>query len=195
MVKSLIKRKTFVAREDLLNRLVEVAKVRRCSLYELVNEIFELAVASDDSGSSLKSAVDSRKRLDSARIAGFVLGLESIWYDMADLAYEKEKQLALKNWFDAGVWFASRYTTSEAEAPFSSFTGDLLAFTWNAPEFDFEKNGQKVSVRVTSPRFTESYTFLFASFLEGALETFGYKTVGKSVSRGIIRLETVRADA
>lgn len=190
MKKRAVKRKTFVAREDLLGRLGEVAKERGCSLYELVNEVFELAIASQDLDLNLKRVVDSRQRLEDAKGLGFVLGLESLWYDMADLAYTKGKRLALKSWFDAGVWFATRYITGEVEAPLAAFTRDLVAFTWNAPEFAVEKNGNKVTVRVTSPRFTEPYTFLFASFLEGAMETFGYKTVGKAVSRGVIRLET-----
>ena len=192
--KSPVKRKTFVAREDLLNRLCEVAKERGCSLYELVNEIFELAIASQDLGLNLKRVVDSRQRLEDARGLGFVLGLENLWYDMADLAYEKGKRQALKSWFDAGVWFATRYITNGVEAPLDAFKGDLSAFTWNAPEFVLENTGNKVSVRITSPRFTESYTVLFATFLEGAMKAFGYKIAGKDVSRGVIRLEALRED-
>jgi hypothetical protein len=195
MSKTSVKRKTFVAREDLLDRLVEIAKDRGCSLYEFVNGIFELAIVSDDLGLNLKRVVDSRQRLEDARGLGFVLGLENLWYDMADLAYKKGRQSALKSWFDAGVWLATRYVTGEMEAPLEAFTQDLVAFTWNAPEFALEQDGKKVLVRLTSPRFTEAYTFLFASFLEGALETFGYKTVSKSVSRGVIRLETFREGA
>lgn len=192
--KSPVKRKTFVAREDLLNRLCEVAKERGCSLYELVNEIFELAIASQDLGLNLKRVVDSRQRLEDARGLGFVLGLENLWYDMADLAYEKGKRSALKSWFDAGVWFATRYITNGVEAPLDAFKGDLSAFTWNAPEFNMENLGNKISVRITSPRFTESYTVLFATFLEGAMKAFGYKIAGKDVSRGVIRLEALRED-
>ncbi len=190
--KSPVKRKTFVAREDLLNRLVEVAKERGCSLFELVNEIFELAITSRDVGLNLKKVVDSRKRLEDARALGFVLGLESLWYDMADLAYEKGKRQAMKSWFDAGVWFATRYTTGGIEAPLETFKGDLSGFTWNAPEFSLENRGDKLSVRVTSPRFTESYTVLFANFLEGAVKAFGYKVADRAVSRGVIRLEALK---
>jgi hypothetical protein len=155
----------------------------------LVNEIFELAVASDNLGLSLKRVVESRSRLDAAAGAGFLLGLENLWYEMADLAYEKGKLRALKSWFDSGVWFATRYVTGEFENPLAEFTADLTSFTWNAPELDIEITGERVAVRVMSPRFTEAYTLLFTSFLEGALKTFGYKTVGKDISRGVIRLE------
>lgn len=195
MTKSNIRRKTFVAREDLLNRLVEVAKDQGSSLYDLVNELFILAIDSDELNLSLKRVVDERKKLEAARAAGFVLGLENLWYEMADLAYKKEKRTALKNWFDAGVWFAKRYTSNGNDAPLEAFRDELSTFTWNAPECNLERLGDKVLVKVTSPRFTEAYTFLFASFLLGAIGAFGYKPVAQEISRGVIRLETVRNGA
>lgn len=190
--KSPIQRKTFVAREDLLNRLVEVAKERGCSLYELVNEIFELAITSQNLGLNLKKVVDSRQQLEDARLLGFVLGLESLWYEMADLAYEKGKRQALKSWYDAGVWFATRYTTGGVATPIDAFKTALTSFTWNAPEFRLEDSRGKLSIRVMSPRFTESYTVLFSTFLEGAINAFGYRVADKAVSRGVIRLEAIK---
>jgi hypothetical protein len=190
--KSNARRKTFVAREDLLNRLVEVAKAQGCSLYELVNELFQLAIDSDELSYSLKRVVNERKTLETAKGSGFVLGLESLWYEMADMAYTKDKRAALKSWFDSGVWFATRYVTNGVKAPLDLFKTDLSAFTWNAPEFELEMLGDKASVRITSPRFTEAYTFLFASFLLGAMGKFGYQPVAQEISRGVIRLDTVR---
>ena len=184
-----------MAREDLLNRMGEVAKERGSSMYELVNETFELVIASQNLGLNLKKVVDSRKRLEDARALGFILGLESLWYEMADLAYEKGKRQALKSWFDAGVWFATRYVTGDFESPLLEFKSDLAGLIWNVPEFTLENTSDKVSVRVTSPRFTESYTFLFAAFLEGALKAFGYKIDSEDVSRGVIRLEALKEGA
>jgi hypothetical protein len=193
--KTNIRRKTFVAREDLLNRVVEIAKEQGCSQFELINEIFQLAIDSDELNFSLKRVVEERKILETAKISGFILGLERLWYDMTDVAYKKDKRAALKSWFDSGVWFATRYTTNEVRSPpFDQFKNDLSAFTWNAPEFEFNLLGDKASIRVTSPRFTEAYTFLFASFLVGAMTTFGYKSVGQEISRGIIRLDALRSD-
>jgi len=192
MKKSGVRRKTFVAREDLLNRLVEVAKTQGCSLFELVNDLFQLEIVSEELNFSLKRVVDERKIIETAKGAGFVLGLESLWYEMADIAYRKEKRSALKSWFDAGVWFATRYISNGTRIPLDLFKDDLTAFTWNAPECDFEVFSDKAIVKVTSPRFNEAYTFLFASFILGAMEKFGYKPVSQEVSRGLIRIETVR---
>ncbi|MGD6933514.1 MAG: hypothetical protein ACQCN5_04835 [Candidatus Bathyarchaeia archaeon] len=194
MKKTNIKRKTFVAREDLLNRLNEIAKAQGSSLFELVNEIFQMAIDSDELSFSLKRVVEERKTLETAKGAGFVLGLESLWYEMADIAYKKDKRGAMKNWFDSGVWFATRYITNGVKSPLDDFKNDLSSFTWNAPEFELEMLGDKASIRVTSPRFTEAYTYLFASFLLGAIGKFGYQPVEQQVSRGVIRLDAVRSE-
>lgn len=193
MVKSNVRRKTFVAREDLLNRLVEIARVQGCSLFELANDLFQLVIDADDLNFSLKRVFDERKVLELAKGSGFVLGLERLWYEMADIAYSKDKVLALKSWFDSGVLFSARYISDGGQFSFDQFKADLVSFTWNAPEFDFELVGDaKVFVKVTSPRFTEAYTFLFASFLVGALGSFGYKPVSEEVSRGVIRISAMR---
>jgi len=183
------KRKTFVAREDLTQRISEMAKRRGYSLYDMVNEVFELTVKAEDSGVNLRNAVEEHAVLKTAKEAGFILCQESLWYDMTELAYKKAKAKTLKSWFNAGVWLAKRYVTSEVEDPFEAFKRDLEAFTWNAPEFNIEKTEKQVSVRIISSRFPESYTLLYEAFLEGVLETFGYKIVDKEVERGGIRLK------
>ena len=187
-----VKRKSFAARGDLLEGMNKVAKERDLSLYGFVNEVFELTLRANELGVNFRSLIDSRELLKAAMESGFTLGLESLWYEMAELAYAKAKKKSLKTWFDAGVWFAKRYVTGETDDPFEAFKKDLKDFTWNIPEIDVTKKADNVSVRIVSPRLPESYTLLFTSFLEGALETFGYKIDSKEVSRGIICLEAVR---
>ena len=53
------KRKTFVARDDLLSKLNEIAKLNGKSLYETVNEIFELTIHAHSKGIMLKDAIHS----------------------------------------------------------------------------------------------------------------------------------------
>jgi len=187
-----VRRKSFAAREDLLDDMNKVAKQGDLSLYRFLNQIFELTLRANEMGVTLSSLLDSRELLKDAMEGGFTLGLESLWYDMAEIAYTKAKNKTLSAWFDAGVWFAKRYVTGETDDPFEAFKKDLKDFTWNVPELDVANKSDSVSVRIVSPRFTEAYTFLFLSFLEGALDAFGYKVDSKEVSRGLIRLEAVK---
>ena len=187
-----VKRKSFAAREDLLDRMNKVAKENDFSLYGFVNEVFKETLRANELGVNLRTLIDSRELLKDARENGYTLGLESLWYEMSEIAYDKAKKKALQTWFDAGVWLAKRYVTGDTEDPFEAFKNDLKDFTWNVPELEVNKKEDKLSVRIVSPRFPESYTFLFTAFLEGALETFGYKIDGKEVSRGIICLEATK---
>jgi len=192
VVKGNVKRKTFAAREDLINRISKMAGQRGYTLYEMVNEVFGLAVKAEDTGVNLRRAVEEHAVLNKAKRTGFTLCLENLLYDTAELAYEKAKRKALKGWFEAGVWLAKRYSTGSMDDPFEAFRADLEAFTWNAPEITVEKAEDEVSMRIMSPRFTEAYTLLYAAFLEGALETFGYKIAEKEVARGTIRLKAFK---
>jgi hypothetical protein len=187
-----VRRKSFAAREDLLDEMNKVARQGDLSLYRFLNQIFELTLRANEMGVTFSNLLDSRELLKDAMEGGFTLGLESLWYEMAEIAYAKAKNKTLSAWFDAGVWFAKRYVTGETDEPFEVFKKDLKDFTWNVPELDVDNKSDTVSVRIVSPRFTEAYTFLFLSFLEGALDAFGYKVDSKEVSRGLIRLEAVK---
>lgn len=186
------KRKTFVAREDLVDRLSDVARDRGYSLYAFVNEVFGLFLRAEEMGLDLRRILEERGVLESAKRAGFVLGLENLWYDMADLAYEKARGKAVKSWFDAGVWFAKRYAASGGEDSLTSLVDDLRTLMWNVQELNVERNGDKVSVKVLSPRFSEAYTSLFSAFLEGCLESLGYKRVNQEVFKGRIFIEAIK---
>jgi hypothetical protein len=187
-----IRRKTIAAREDLIERASEVAKKKGFSFYAFLNEILQLTLQAEEMGVSLRSLIEERGMLKAAKEASFVLGLENLWYEMTDIACEKAKRRTLKCWVDAGAWLAKRYVSGGIKDPFLAFKRDLEAFTWNTSELDVEEGKGEVSIRIISPRFSESYTFLLEAFLESALETFGYTRFNKDVSRGTIRMKAYR---
>jgi len=190
-----VKRKTLFAREDLANRLSVIAKQHGYSLYNLVNEILELAIRAEDEGINLRKIFEESRILKSAKREGFILGLENLWYDISELAHEKARDEAIKRWYEAGVWLAKRYATAGTEKPFEAFKRSLEAYTWNVPELKIIEEENNVSIRMISPRFTESYTILYSAFLEGALKTLGYEISEREVSTGTIRLKAVRKEA
>jgi len=189
---SKIRRKTVAAREDLIERASEVAKQKGFSLYAFINEILEFTLQAEEMGVSLRSLIEERGLLKAAKEASFVLGLESLWYDMVDISCEKAKRRALNCWVESGAWLAKRYVSSGIKDPFLAFKCDLEAFTWNASELDIENGKDYVSIRIISPKFSKSYTFLLAAFLESALKTFGYTRFNKDITRGTIRMKAHR---
>jgi len=186
------RRKMLAARDDLVDRISEIADSKGFTLFGLINSLLELAVKVENMGISLEEAVDQHEAIRAVRDASFTLVLESLLFETAEIAYRRAKDKALKIWFEAGVWVAKRYITRGIEDPFAAVGKDLKAFSWNTPEFTIERLEKEVSVRVLSPRFSESYTLLFNRFLEGILETFDYSITYKEVGRGNIRLEAVK---
>ncbi len=187
-----LRRKTFAAREDLIERASEVAKKRGFSFYAFINEILQLTLQAEELGVNLRGLIEERGLLKAAKEAGFILGLENLWYEMVDITCEKAKRRALDCWVESGEWLAKRYISSGVRDPFLAFKCDLEAFTWNASELDVETEKDEVTIRIISPKFSESYTFLLAAFLESALKTFGYARFNRDVTRGTIRIKAQR---
>lgn len=189
-----VKRKTFAAREDLLNQLSKIAERRDLSLFLMVNELFELAIETEEIGANLKKMVDEYGLLQRAEGSGFILVPECLWHELVEENYRKGKRQALKKWFEAGEWIAKRYISSDFEDPFEAFKVNLESFTWNVSEFNMSRDEEAgtVSVRLISPRFSESHATLFSSLLKGALQAFGYNVASKDVSASAIRIKAER---
>jgi hypothetical protein len=160
----------------------------------MLNNLLQLTINAEAMGFSLEEAFDNYRFIKAVRNASFTLILESLLYDTSDIAYQKAKDKTMTTWFDAGVWIGRQYISRGGEDPFRAVGRDLKAFIWNAPEFTMEKTGKQISIRVLSPRFSESYTFLFTRFLEGILEAFRYAVAYKEIGRGNIRLEAAEKD-
>jgi hypothetical protein len=188
------RRKMLAAREDLADKVSKIASSKGFTIFGMLNNLLELAITAEALGGSLDEAVDNYKIIKAVRNASFTLVLESLLYDTAEIAYQKAKEKTLSTWFDAGVWIGRQYISRGRDEPFAAIRRDLKAFIWNAPEFTMEKTEKDISIRVLSPRFSESYTLLFTRFLEGILDAFGYGVTYKEVGRGNIRLEAGKKD-
>lgn len=188
----MVRRKLIAAREDLAEKLMRVAERRGLTFYRLVNEIIEQALRAEAMGASLKEIVDEHGVLDVAKKAGFVFTIESLLYDVLDGSFEVGKRKLTKMWREMGRWYGGYCSASRPEDSLAAFKEAMNALTWNASEFEVVEGEKGVTVRCISPKFPLSYTELFSSFLEGALEALGFKCTGREVSTGVIALEFKR---
>ena len=186
------RRKMLAARDDLADAISKIAERRGFTLFGYLNDLLELAIKVDGMGVSLKEAVDSYELAREVKDASFTLVLESLLYDTVGIAYEKANERTLKAWYDAGAWIALRYVARGIKDPLIVYERELKVFGWNIPGISMERSGKTVSVRILSPRFSDSYTILFNRFLEGFLEGSGYSITFNEVGRGNIRLEAVK---
>jgi len=186
-----VKRKTVMAREDLANRLIEISKKQGRTLYDLVNMIFELAVKAESEGLNLESLIEESRILKNARKSCMIIGFEGLWYDMAEIAYKKSPEETVKRWVEAGEWLAKRYIYEDK--PMESLLNILKAAAWETPEYKIESEEGKVKIQILNMRYPETYAHLYACLIEGILETYGYKTVEKTVSTGKIWIRAEKA--
>lgn len=186
------RRKMLAARDDLADRIGKIAESRGFTLFGIVNDLLDLAIKADGMGISLREALDLYKLAKEVKDASFTLVLESLLYDTAEIAYEKDNEKTLKTWFDAGVWIAQRYIARGVKDPLAAYERELKVFAWNIPGISMQWSGEGVSFRILSPRFSESYTVLFNRYVQGILAGSGYEVTFNEVGKGNIRLEAVK---
>ena len=86
----------------------------------------------------------------------------------------------------AGVWLAQRYIACGVTDPLAAYERSLRVFAWNIPGITVERSGDGVSIRILSPRFSESYTVLFNRYLVGILVGCGYEVTFNEIGKGNI---------
>lgn len=186
------RRKMLAARDDLADKVSEISTSKGFTLFQMLNNMLELSIKAHGIGTSLEETYDTYLTMKAVKEASFTLILENLLYETAEIAFTKAKEKTSKIWFEAGVWVAQQYITRDIADPFAKIGKDLKAFGWNIPEFSMEKTKNNVSVRVLSPRFSEVYSHLFATFLEGIVTSFGYSISHKEVGKGNIRIEATK---
>lgn len=185
-----MKRKMLAAREDLVNKVLEIAGRRNVKLYGMINDLLELVIRAESMGLSLEEVVDQYGTIKAAKSAGFVPVVESLWYDVIKRLFRRSKKWMIKRWYESGQWYGKYYSVRNPQDPLMAFKNDMGSLTWNVSEFSIveDEGKDRVIVRCVSPRFPLSYVNLFSAFLEGALNAFGYECTKSGVSKGIIRL-------
>lgn len=185
-----MRRKMLAAREDLVNKVLEIASRRNVKLYGMINDTLELVIRADDMGLSLEEIVEQYGFVKAAKDAGFVPVAEGLFYDIIEKVFQRNKRWVTKKWYETGQWYGKYYSVKLPQDPVKAFKEDISSFTWNVSEFSIveSEDGGEVLVRCVNPRFPLSYTTLFSVFLEGAMNMFGYECEKKGVSKGIIRL-------
>jgi len=176
------RRKMLAAREDLVDKVSEIARDRG-TLYDYVNETLEEAIRANSLGLLLKEIIDERWVLESAKDAGFTLVSERLWYDLVERAYQHWGKRWMKDlWYETGQWYGRYY------GDLNKFRDVIKSIVWDLSEFEITSEDGALIVRCISPKFSPSYSDLFSKFLEGALKVFGYELTGGDVLKGVINL-------
>lgn len=177
-----LKRKMLAAREDLVDKASEIAR-ERGTLYDYVNETLQEAIRANTLRLSLKEIIDEHLTVEVAKDTGFTLVPERLWFDTVERAYQRLGKHWMKAlWYETGQWYG-RYC-----GDLDRFKDVMKRIMWGLSEFEISFDNGDLVVRCISSKFSHSYSDLFSSFLEGALNVLGYDFAGGDILKGVINL-------
>ncbi|MEM2363651.1 MAG: hypothetical protein QXQ20_08180 [Candidatus Nezhaarchaeales archaeon] len=176
-------RKLLAAREDLANKVSEIAKRRGWTLYELVNRILDEVVRLESMGKSLEDVVEGFELLREAREAGLILIPSRLWYELVERCYESLDRRWLEDlWYECGQWYGRYYESLE------KLIEALKKFFWDLSSIDLSpsEGGVEVKLFLSSPSLARIE--LLSKFVEGAFESLGYELISKKGVRGALSM-------
>jgi len=184
----LSKRKMLAAEEELANKVAELAERRGLTVYQTVNDILEQALRAEAGGMSLKEAVDRRREIDRAHEMGLTFTVEPLYYQLVNLAYNRDKEKVVDLWREMGLWYG-KYFKNRSDEPVKSLM-DALGFLTQGSQFSVERGkGEELTVNCVSERFTAGYTLAFSAFIKSAMQVLSFKVLENEGSRGIIKIK------
>lgn len=192
MTSKKVRRKTFAAREDLIDQLGGFAKEKDLTLYGYVNDLFELAIRAEDDGVKLSDLIEERELIRRAKNAGFVSFPERLLHDLIEMAYHYNEEEAIRCWYETGAWLAKRYASSDLANPILALKNDLDQFAWGFPKVDIDISGNSLSINASSSRMSQNHTIMHGALLEGSLHIFGFEIVEKDITLGNIYLRAIK---
>ncbi len=179
-------------RGDLADRLNEIAAHRGTTLFALVNDTLDSAIALEEAGLTPRGVLEGQRILEAARVSGFLPCPENLWYETVEQAHRDGGEWMAKSWFEAGARCAKLYMVREGKDFLAVFKRDIRGLTWNASDFSFTEGDDGVLVRCISRKFSELYAQLFSNYMEGAFTAFGYECVQRDVAKGAFQLKLTR---
>jgi len=181
------------AREDLVNKLLKIAGRKNVKLFGMINDTLELVLKAEGMSLSLEEAVNEYGIVKAAKDAGFVPAVESLWYDVVEKVFRTDKDWMIKKWYESGQWFGKYLLARFHDRNQVEAFGRLLEVgRWDLKEVHVTEGGGVVKVRCVSPLLPIENTVLLLKFIEGVMDSLGYKAIKEDCLKGIILLEFER---
>ena len=182
-------RKFLAAREDLVEKIKNLAKKKNLTLYALINETLEQVLKAEEAEKTLAEIVDEYKTLKMVKEAGFILTPSNLIYPILEKTFKDEEKNLTKIWFENGEWFGKYCKTMFPNQNHQKILEKILnTIFWDLSDCTINQNNDEISIKCVSSRYTSSYTHLLVSFILGMMKPYNYQPIKKDVSRGIVAL-------
>ena len=178
---------------DLLERIMRISNREGKTLYSFVSEIFEQALRVYESKHTLQEVVDFFELMETQKASGAVITPVDVLTYLIGEVYPSRKGVLQEKWYESGQWYGKYLLDRFHNQNHVEALGKLLAVTrWDVREARVEEESGVVKVRCVSPLLPLENTELLVRFVEGVMDSLGYRTVKEDFMKGIILLEFER---
>ncbi len=181
-------KKLIRAPSDLVSKLNEAANREGKTLYSYISEILEQAVRACEMKRSLKEIIDSYQVMEVHKEAGTIFTPKDIMeYLVGEVCNEKDETLE-RLWYQTGKWYGI-YLRERFNDSVEAFARLLREGRWDLNDVTVNHNEETLEFRCVSPFLSQERTLLIKKFMEGAMNSLGYKIQDHECFKGIIRVK------
>ncbi|MCX8182021.1 MAG: ribbon-helix-helix domain-containing protein [Candidatus Methanomethyliaceae archaeon] len=175
-------RKFLAAKENLAEKINEIAKERGRTVFSIVNETLSAFISANEWGRDLTTLMEDAKILEIAKNSGMVLIPEPLHeYLMESTPFDSKMK---EYWRSSGIVFG-RYLDLNNIKDLKKVERILKEVVGINPDISIS-NERLVCI---SPRLGEKRSETVAIFLEGVMNGMGFRVASREVSKGIIILK------
>jgi hypothetical protein len=180
-----LKRKFLAAKENLADKINEIAKEHGRTVFSIVNEALGAFISANEWGKDLTTIIEDARILEIARNSGMVLMPEPLHERLMESASFDSKMK--EYWRSSGVVFG-KYLDLNGIKDLKKVERVLKEVVGVNPDISISSE----RLVCISPRLGEKRSEAVAVFLEGVMSSMGLEIASREVSKGIIVLKFKR---
>ncbi len=174
--------------EDLLGGIIEASRREGEPLDMFIEQALRLAVEFSRMGYGPKKLAMLFEALQTYRIMGASIVPQDVLNYLTAKAYSIEKEHVQAQWYDSGRLYG-KYLKERFENPLEALENLLKIGRWELSNVEIKSQEKTVKVRCISAQLTMEGAETLAKFIEGAMDTLGYKTQRIECLKGMAILE------
>jgi hypothetical protein len=185
------RQKRFIpVRSDLLSKIIEISNREGKTVFGLTNEVLEQAIRAYELKTTLSEIVETFSLLKMERETGATIISSEVLNHLIARLYPQEKEALQDLWRQYGQWIG-KYIIAKFhdQEPMEVLSKLLRSCAWDVTDVSVQKDRESVKVRCLAPYLPSENTELFSKYLEGVMDSLGYRVLKNDTLRGIILLE------
>jgi hypothetical protein len=181
-------RKLIYVSGDVLEDLKRASKREGEHLNKFVEQALRVAAEFSKMGYGPKKLMQLFNALQAHRIMGAWMVPPNVFNYLMAKAYSAEREEAKAQWYESGRLYG-RYLKERFDNPLEALENLLRMSTWELASIEMKSKADAVKVRCISAQLTMEGTESLAKFIEGAMNSLGFKTKSVECLKGMAILE------